>query len=109
MIGYGRLPNENEIKTTARNLHQLADDLLMTLSPDFPCGLDPEVTLHEWSLANRASTCLKGIVENHPILDDGFVRTSQIFFIDPIAGLARTYSRWYRLSGAQPAIIRPYN
>ncbi len=109
MIGYGRLPSENEIKTTARNLHQLADDLLSTLNPHFPNDLNPKVTLHEWSLANRPSPCLKGLAENHPILDDGFVRTSQVFFIDPIAGLARTYSRWYRLSGAQPVIIRPYN
>lgn len=105
----GRLPNESGIKTTARNLQNLADDLLSTLSSNFPNDLNPEVTIHEWSLGNRASTCLKGAVENHPILDDGLIQTSQVFFIDPSSGLARTYSRWYRLGRAQPAILRPYN
>jgi len=105
----GRLPNEDEIKTTARNLHRLADDLLSTLNPGFPRGLRPEVTLRDWRLANRASTCLQGVVENHPVIDDGFARTSQVFFIDPIAGLARTYSRWYRLLGIELPTDRPFN
>lgn len=105
----GRLPNEDGIKVTARILQKLADDLLSTLRPHFPNDLDPKVTLHEWSLGNRASNCLKGIVENHPILDDGLIQTSQVFFIDPSSGLARTYSRWYRLGRAQPDILRPYN
>lgn len=106
---YGRLPSETDIQATVRNLNKLADDLLSTLSPGFPNDLNPEVTLHEWCLGNRASDCLKGFVENHPILDNGLIQTSQIFFIDPSSGLARTYSRWYRLGRAQPAILRPYN
>ena len=109
MIERGRLPDENGIRTTARNLQKLADDLLSTLSSGFPNNLNPEVTLHNWSLGNRACDCLKGLVENHPILDDGLIQTSQVFFIDPSSGLARTYSRWYRLGRAQPAILRPYN
>lgn len=104
----GRLPNEDEIKTTARNLHRLADDLLSTLNPGFPRGVKPEVTLRDWGLANRASTCLRGAVENHPVIDDGFALTSPVFFIDPLAGLARTYSRWYRLLGTDPSTERPH-
>ncbi len=42
MIINGRLQSAGEIKTTARNLHQLADDLLSTLDPDFPRGVHPE-------------------------------------------------------------------
>lgn len=97
-----RRPSDDEIRTTAYNLHQLADDLLSTLNPDYLRDLNPEVTLRKWGLAYRADTCLVGIVENHPVISDGFALTSTAFFVDPVAGLARTYSRWYRLVGRAP-------
>lgn len=96
---YERLKNEDEIKTTARNLYQLADDLLSTMNPDFLRGLKPEVKLRDWGLAIKMTDCLCGIVENHPHREDGLVVTSEVFYIDRDLGIARTGSRWYRLVG----------
>ena len=95
----GRLPSEDEIKTTARNLHQLADDLLSTLDPVFLIGLNPTVALRDWGIAIKMTDCLCGIVENHPHREDGLVVTSEVFYIDRDLGIARTGSRWYRLVG----------
>lgn len=42
---------------------------------------------------------LSGIVSGHPRLADGReVVTSQLFFLDPDRGVARTINNWYRLS-----------
>ncbi|MDK1385127.1 hypothetical protein QN224_06875 [Sinorhizobium sp. 8-89] len=41
---------------------------------------------------------LTGIVHGHPRIDDGRrVVTSQLFYLDPNLGIARTMNRWYRL------------
>ena len=96
---YERLKNEDEIKTKALSLHQLADDLLSTLDPDFLIGVSPTVTLRDWGLAIKLTDCLGGIVENHPHREDGLVVTSEVFYIDTELGIARTGSRWYRLVG----------
>jgi hypothetical protein len=41
---------------------------------------------------------MKGIVTGHPSLPDGNeVVTSQLIYMNPDIGLARTLSRWYRL------------
>lgn len=42
---------------------------------------------------------LSGIVTGHPRLRDGKeIVTSQLFYLNPELGIARTMSRWYRLS-----------
>ncbi len=42
---------------------------------------------------------LKGIVTGHPRLEDGKeIITSQLFYLDPDRGVARTMNNWYRLS-----------
>jgi len=42
---------------------------------------------------------LKGIVTGHPRLQDGKeITTSQLFYLDPDRGIARTMNNWYRLS-----------
>lgn len=42
---------------------------------------------------------LKGIVSGHPRLRDGKeIITSQLFYLDPDRGIARTMNNWYRLS-----------
>ncbi|QWW70523.1 DUF6634 family protein [Rhizobium sp. WYJ-E13] len=42
---------------------------------------------------------LKGIVTGHPRLEDGKeIITSQLFYLDPERGVARTMNNWYRLS-----------
>jgi hypothetical protein len=46
---------------------------------------------------------MKGIVTGHPLLPDGNeVVTSQLIYMNPDIGLARTLSRWYRLGTARP-------
>ncbi len=46
---------------------------------------------------------LKGIVTGHPLLPDGDeVVTSQLIYMNPDVGLARTLSRWYRLGAPRP-------
>ncbi|MDT8853446.1 hypothetical protein RNZ50_00035 [Paracoccaceae bacterium Fryx2] len=46
-----------------------------------------------------SALCLSGAVSNHPLLsgEGRWVATSMLFGLDPQAGHARTYSRWYRL------------
>lgn len=42
---------------------------------------------------------LSGVVCGHPRLEDGKeIVTSQLFFLDPDRGIARTMNNWYRLS-----------
>ncbi|NKL91700.1 DUF6634 family protein [Rhizobium leguminosarum] len=42
---------------------------------------------------------LSGIVSGHPRLHDGKeIITSQLFYLDPDRGIARTMNNWYRLS-----------
>lgn len=46
---------------------------------------------------------MKGIVTGHPSLPDGDqVVTSQLIYMNPDIGLARTLSRWYRLGKPRP-------
>lgn len=46
---------------------------------------------------------MKGIVTGHPSLADGDeVVTSQLIYMNPDIGLARTLSRWYRLGAPRP-------
>lgn len=46
---------------------------------------------------------MKGIVTGHPLLPDGNeVVTSQLIYMNPDIGLARTLSRWYRLGTPRP-------
>lgn len=41
---------------------------------------------------------LSGVVHGHPRLQNGHeIVTSQLFYLDPQLGLARTMNRWYRL------------
>lgn len=46
---------------------------------------------------------MKGIVTGHPLLPDGNeIVTSQLIYMNPDIGLARTLSRWYRLGAPRP-------
>jgi hypothetical protein len=51
------------------------------------------------------SHAMRGVVEGHPLLPDGReIVTSQLIYLDPKLGLARTLSRWYRVT--QPQLRR---
>lgn len=54
--------------------------------------------LEDYRLVIGWAYAMKGIVTGHPLLPDGEdVVTSQLMFLDPTVGLARTLSRWYRV------------
>lgn len=58
-------------------------------------------TLSTYKLVLGWSHALSGVVHGHPRLQDGHeVVTSQLFYLDPQLGLARTMNRWYRLGGS---------
>jgi hypothetical protein len=50
-----------------------------------------------WAIGQRVEPALVGTVAGHPLLPDGPVTTSGLHFLDPVAGYARTLTRWYRL------------
>jgi hypothetical protein len=64
--------------------------------------IEPSVAIAKWDFAHRAVPCLVGTASGHPTIGDGkSMVTSQLFYFDRAAGIARTMSRWYRL--ADPA------
>ncbi|OMP70328.1 hypothetical protein BV900_19420 [Agrobacterium tumefaciens] len=80
----------------AEHLRRLADDI-ETLNVRRTNSGDV-VAINSWSLAVRAVPCLIGRPVDHPaIADDNTARTSELFYFDPQLGLARSFSRWYRL------------
>lgn len=50
-----------------------------------------------WEAAPYEAICLIGQVSGHPLIDDGPLRSSQVYMIDPDQRWARTISRFYRL------------
>lgn len=59
--------------------------------------------LEDHRLALGWCHALKGIVTGHPLLPDGGeIVTSQLMYMNPDMGLARTLSRWYRLGTPRP-------
>ena len=78
------------------SLRRLADDLEAT--GDRKVVPLPTVRMDRWALAKRAVPCLVGTPTGHPRIDDGRrCISSELYFIDEQAGIARTFSRWYRL------------
>lgn len=56
------------------------------------------VCLENWRVALRLVPCLAGTAFGHPACDDGrLTSTSEIVFIRPEFGMARSTSRWYSL------------
>ena len=54
--------------------------------------------LDRYKLVLGWSHAMGGIVTGHPLLPDGReIVTSQLMYLDPAMGLARTLSRWYRV------------
>ncbi len=62
----------------------------------------PEIS--DYKLVLGWSHALSGVVHGHPRLQGGNkIITSQLFYLDPQLGLARTMSRWYRLGDSRRA------
>lgn len=80
----------------AEHLRRLADDI-ETLNVG-RANSSNMVAINSWSLAARPVPCLVGRPVSHPtIADNKSARTSELFYFDPEQGLARSFSRWYRL------------
>jgi hypothetical protein len=95
------------ILTLCSNLNSLERSLTRLLSDiqDFRAGemLCPETlsdapVIDQWSYGLVQARCIVGSIREHPILGkQARVHTSQLVFIDPENGWARTWSRYYRL------------
>ncbi|MBJ3786391.1 DUF6634 family protein [Devosia sediminis] len=85
---------------TAKRIHALSRDLKLIEELKAP-GIRDIVEapiLSRWSIGPRTEIALVGEVQGHPLRPDSrTIVTSGVFFLDPIAGYARTLSRWYRL------------
>ncbi len=77
-------------------LRRLADDL-----EDVEQSLErqaPRAAMNSWTLGKRSVPCLIGRPLGHPVISDGKPAcSSELFYLDPERGIARTMSRWYRL------------
>lgn len=91
----GTIYLEEELTETVRRLRSLADDLEGVCQGVAPAV--PGVTVDEWFWGQKALPCLVGKITGHPTLRGPYSATSQLFFLNQNAGLARTYTRWYRL------------
>ncbi|WP_343227779.1 DUF6634 family protein [Rhizobium laguerreae] len=80
----------------ATSLRSLADDLENV--DQCAQALSPDVAINTWALTKRAVPCLIGRPIGHPSVTRGKpVASSELFYLDPERGIARTMSRWYRL------------
>jgi hypothetical protein len=93
-LGKTARPELADLTKTLRDLASALDELA-TLGPD---GIEATVSVSEWVLAKRAVPVLIGRMTGHPSIKDGNIgATTEIFYIDTAAGLARSFNRWYRL------------
>lgn len=78
----------------ALRLHGIGDDI--TAGP--PDNDTVPVIIENWALARRTVPCLVGVPVGHPTLADGKpIFSSELFYLDEQAAVARSFSRWYRL------------
>lgn len=95
--GTGPFPALAELAAKHR---RLADDLDRIACGKHPTSDDlrDAPLLMEWKVYIAPIPHLSGIVLGHPWIPDGHdCRTSELFTFDPMAGYARTLSRFYRL------------
>lgn len=95
----GVLPT-SDLAELAEKLRSLAS-ALDELEAIGPGGIEADVLVSQWVLAKRTVPVLVGRMTGHPTIKDGNIgATTEIFFIDAAAGLARSFNRWYRLGTA---------
>ena len=64
----------------------------------------PTAIIDQWEVATSLAPCLVGKAVRHPKLPAGrTIVTSQLLYLSEELGMARTYSRWYRLGSKGPA------
>ncbi|WP_413813482.1 DUF6634 family protein [Devosia sp. Root685] len=59
--------------------------------------LDAAPVLLSWQFGRRSVLCIEGVCGNHPTIQPGPMRTSQLWWCDPQFGWVRTQNRLYRL------------
>jgi hypothetical protein len=89
-------PRTREI---ASRIHRLSQDLMLIDQLRAPSIRDIAAAplIEDWAIGRRYEPALIGRVSGHPHIDPGPIVTSGLYFLDPVAGYARTLSRWYRL------------
>ena len=97
MTRSGKAGARTELIDLANKLRELAF-ALDELSSVGPEGIEASVSISEWTLARRVVPVLIGKMMGHPSIENGNIgATTEIFYIDAAAGLARSFNRWYRL------------
>lgn len=88
-----------EFRELANRIHDLSRDLLLIKNLTAPSIRDivAAPVIENWSVGHRIEPALIGDVKGHPVVKPGPLVTSELFYLDPVAGYARTLSRWYRL------------
>jgi hypothetical protein len=87
-----------DLREDASRLEQLARDLRAIAAGSLAIDNTASVELANWRLAYRRVLSLNGVSIDHPTLGTKAIHTSEVYFIDLDRGLARTLSRWYRLT-----------
>lgn len=88
----------SDVLVIVARLRSLADDLeRMTVFRPGASELSDAPILDQWVTRYRTGPALVGMVQGHPLLNDGQIVTSEVYAIDAAAGWARTFSRFYRL------------
>lgn len=93
-----------QTRLLVRRVHELSDDLKLIAQLRAPSIRDIAAAplLDDWFIGHRMEPALVGTVSGHPVVPDGPAVTSGLYVLDPVAGYARTLSRWWRLG--QPKI-----
>lgn len=90
-------PN-GDLSEDASRLEQLARDLRAIASGNLKIDDATCIELANWRLTYRRALSLHGMSIGHPTLGTKLIQTSEVYFIDLDRGVARTLSRWYRLT-----------
>ena len=79
--------------------YQMAEILALVEQGPTPDDLDRAPRLSPWApaLALNGVLVVAGHVADHPQLGETWMRSSLLMGLDPSAGWARTWKRWYRL------------
>lgn len=88
-----------QFRELARRIHDLSTDLLLIRELKAPTIRDivGAPVIDNWAIGHRIEPALVGEVTGHPLAGPGPVVTSGLYYLDPVAGYARTLSRWYKL------------
>jgi hypothetical protein len=94
------ITQDRSLKSLEESLAKLLCDIRNLHAGESPSSesLEAAPIIEQWSYGLVPAGCLIGSVRGHPILGNRIrIHTSQLVFIDPDHGWARTWSRYYRL------------